>query len=83
MAEEEISFEYSDEVLPDVVVFSSSVAKGGENRLMIGIPAGFCPSKDKPGLIRNGESVNVTLEFPYRRIAKLAARINKVKEGAK
>lgn len=61
------------EALPDDISFSGSISKGGSDRLIINVPSGY------NGLLEPGETINVTLQFPYRRLAKQRARLEKVR----
>lgn len=59
-------------ILPDIVEFSSTISKSGKKKV-INVPAGF---RD---LVEEGESINVRLEFPFRKIAKIKNEMQKVK----
>jgi len=75
MAEEELS----DLVLPDVVSFTGNISDAGGGRLVLTIPSSLCGGNGRPGLVKRGETVNVSLVFPYRRIAKAATRLESVR----
>jgi len=64
MVEDNEPEELDDTILPDVLEFSSAISKSG-SRFIINVPAGF------NGLVKQAETVNVRLEFPYRKLAKI------------